>query len=257
MHAEQQIQFRIACFDFRGRSNDTGTGVHALHLVMSLVQQTNSFESNLLLAWQLLQPLRLYSQLLQSQHLAHLTPSVQPATIQSLKCTTRILHNIEGYIDTEFLCRTSVAFKSASAVSSRLWQSGTIILDSAKTFSCRGEVQVSTTLWVLRSEQQTISTMTFHNLSYMKRRKPLQWLHVVPDKCNASEKWEIGLLLGQNSNTMINKLLLSLQPQVLRSDAHVFSSEYNFRWQYIKKLPPLNGRNEKTQSTANGENHLN
>ena len=109
---------------------------------MSLVQQTNSFESNLLLAWQLLQPLRLYSQLLQSQHLAHLTPSVQPATIQSLKCTTRILHNIEGYIDTEFLCRTSVAFKSASAVSSRLWQSGTIILDSAKTFSCRGEVQV-------------------------------------------------------------------------------------------------------------------
>jgi len=98
---------------------------------------------------------------------------------------------------------------------------------------------------------------SFHNLSYMKRRKPLQWLHVVPDKCNASEKWEIGLLLGQNSNAMINKLLLSLQPQVLRSDAHVFSSEYNFRWQYIKKLPPLNGRNEKTQSTANGENHLN
>jgi hypothetical protein len=86
---------------------------------------------------------------------------------------------------------------------------------------------------------------SFHNLSYMKRRKPLQWLHVVPNKCNASEKWEIGLLLGQNSNAMINKLLLSLQPQVLRSDAHVFSSEYNFQWQYINKVPPLNGRNEK------------
>jgi hypothetical protein len=38
---------------------------------------------------------------------------------------------------------TSVAFKSASAASSRLWQSGTIILDSAKTFSCRFKVQAS------------------------------------------------------------------------------------------------------------------
>jgi hypothetical protein len=43
----------------------------------------------------------------------------------------------------EFSRCTSVAFKSASAV---LWQSGTIILDSAKTLSCRGEVHVSTDL---------------------------------------------------------------------------------------------------------------
>ena len=103
-------------------------------VLLLTVQQSESFKSNLLLAWQLLQPLRLYSQLLQSQHLAHLTPSVQHARIQSF---TWIKKNNAQYLriwSGNFSCRTSVAFKSASVV---LWQSGTIILDSAKTLSCR------------------------------------------------------------------------------------------------------------------------
>jgi len=121
-----------------------------------------------------LQPLRLYS-LISFFNLSTLLIWLLQFSMQGynlLHELRKIMHSIWGYGQGFFSCRTSVAFKSASAV---LWQSGTIILDSAKTLSCRGEVHVSD-LWLLRSEWQTIFNNDFSvfSLSYMKRRKPLE-----------------------------------------------------------------------------------
>lgn len=89
--------------------------------------------------------------------------------------------------ETELLCRTSVAFKSASAVSSRLWQSGTIILDSAKTFSCGGEVTsfdrpVSSEIRWSGNLDNDLFTILFTWRTHM-------WLHVV---WQIQHIWETG-----------------------------------------------------------------